>query len=85
MTGSTNQFIHFEPTNTLSKIHPKNYNNSPLISKSWIRACIPVANTINATYAQCIANFKNVSGLGRVSYIDYIENLNISTTMLLND
>ena len=39
MTGSTNQFIHFEPTNTLSKIHPKNYNNSPPISKSWIRAC----------------------------------------------
>ena len=38
MTGSTNQFIHFEPTNTLSKIHPKNYNNSPPISKSWIRA-----------------------------------------------
>ena len=39
MTGSTNQFIHFEPTNTLSKIQPKNYNNSPPISKSWIRAC----------------------------------------------
>ena len=39
MTGSTNQFIHFEPTNTLLKIHPQNYNNSPPISKSWIRAC----------------------------------------------
>ena len=37
MTGSTNQFIHFKPTNTLSKIHPKNYNNSPPISKSWLR------------------------------------------------
>ena len=24
-----NLFMHFEPTNTLSKIHPKNYNNSP--------------------------------------------------------
>ena len=40
MTGSTNQFIHFEPTNTLSKLHPKNYNNSPPISKSWVRACV---------------------------------------------
>ena len=27
---------------------------------------------------------RNVRGLGRVSYIDYIENLNISTGMLLN-
>ena len=32
-----------------------------------------------------IANCRNVRGLGRVSYIDWIENLNISTEMLLSE
>ena len=32
-----------------------------------------------------IANCRNVRGLGRVSYIVYIENLNISTEMLLSE
>ena len=32
-----------------------------------------------------IANCRNVRALGRVSYIDYIENLNISTQMLMNE
>ena len=45
------QFIHFEPTNTLSKIHPKNYNNSPPISKSWIRAR-PHTYTLNTLFQE---------------------------------
>ena len=32
-----------------------------------------------------IANCRNVRGLGRVYYIDWIENLKISTEMLLNE
>ena len=32
-----------------------------------------------------IANCRKVRGLGRGSYIDLIENLNISTEMLLNE
>ena len=32
-----------------------------------------------------IAHCRNVRALGRVSYIDQIENLNISTEMLLNE
>ena len=35
--------------------------------------------------AELIANCRNVRGLGLVSYIDYIENLNISTEMLVNE
>ena len=32
-----------------------------------------------------IAHCRNVRALGRVSYIDYIENLNIKTEMLMNE
>ena len=32
-----------------------------------------------------IAHCRNVRALGRVSYIDYIENLNISAEMFLNE
>ena len=32
-----------------------------------------------------IAHCRNVRGMGRVSYIDYIENLNILTEMLPNE
>ena len=32
-----------------------------------------------------IAHCRNVRALGRVSYIDYIENLNISTELLMNE
>ena len=32
-----------------------------------------------------IAHCRNMRGLGQVSYIDQIENLNISTEMLLNE
>ena len=37
------------------------------------------------TRANSIANCRNVRAPGRVSYIDYIENLNISTKMLMNE
>ena len=33
----------------------------------------------------CIAHCRNVRALGRFSCIDYIENLNISTEMLMNE
>ena len=32
-----------------------------------------------------IAHWRNVRALGRVSYIDYIENLNMKTEMLMNE
>ena len=34
---------------------------------------------------QDIAHYRNVTALGRVSYIDWIENLNISAEMFMNE
>ena len=39
----------------------------------------------NINIKGAIAHFRNVRALGRVSYIDYIENLNIKTEMLMNE
>ena len=38
-----------------------------------------------ATSLSSIAHCRNLRGLGRVSNIDYVENLTISTEMLLNE
>ena len=68
-----------------SRRQPTSFPGFSHLTAPWSMICRRHRYQEKITWNTPIAHCRNVRELGRVSYIDYIENLNISTEMILND